>query len=353
MQRIGSNTVLQMRRTFLTVLLALMLAPAVAAGFPELPEFPEAPELPEAPEQPPTFSDSAPEEAKPVTQTLDDLLARAWAESQEARDEVERIGDVDQLRREIDGHLGTVQTTADGLQEEIGTLLAEDESEPQPEESEITTAAVSTQFEMPPTPILLMAGTALGLGMLAWFIGQSATVGAGAATTAAARDGRKFLPLASPLFTRFEKDTVLGHPKREAIYGEIIGQPGITLQDLCETTGLSRTAVTHHLRLMEQQHLIVSKRMGRSRHFFENGGRYGREQKEAYAVLHNDRSKEIHDHIQTHPGAIQKDLCEKFEIQASVAHWHVKRLLDAKLIEAVRQGRTVSYFAQRVDPSYT
>ena len=193
-------------------------------------------------------------------------------------------------------------------------------------------------------PMLLVGATATAAGVLFWLAGSTGMTGAGQVAGASTSELRRLLPYASPMFTRFERDTVLGHPKREALYAQIMQKPGVTLQDLCEKTGLSRTAVSHHLRLLEQQHLIVSKRMGRSRHFFENGGRYGRDQKDAYAVLHNDRSKDIHSFIQGNPGAIQKDLCEAMEIQASVAHWHVKRLEEARLIEAVRQGRTVSYF---------
>ena len=209
----------------------------------------------------------------------------------------------------------------------------------EPEYVRPTGNIVSLAYEQ---PALLVGATAAAAGVLFWLAGT--TGAAGQASTASTAELRRLLPYASPLFTRFEKDTVLGHPKREALYAQIMKRPGTTLQDLCDLTGLSRTAVSHHLRILEQQHLIVSKRMGRSRHFFENGGRYGRDQKDAYAVLHNDRSKEVHGFIRKNPGAIQKDLCEALGIQASVVHWHVKRLAEASLIDTVRQGRTVSYF---------
>ncbi len=276
-----------------------------------------------------------------LTTAADQTRERAEAAAEDVQDSL----DPDALRNTIDDALRPVHDNLGDAQRQVEDLLGEKDSESRTEPMDVQTQSSINQA-MPGLnePVLLLGAAVLGLGIILWFVGQSATIGAGAAGTAALRDGRKFLPYASPMFTRFEKDSVLGHPKREAIYGTIIGTPGITLQDLCEQSGLSRTAVTHHLRLLEHQHLIVSKRVGRSRHFFENGGRYGRHQKDAYAVLHNDRSKDIHDFIQSNPGAIQKDLCAKFEIQASVAHWHVKRLLEANLLEAVRHGRTVSYF---------
>ncbi len=219
-----------------------------------------------------------------------------------------------------------------------------DEAEP-----ETAPAAESAQPLLPPVAqTLIVAGAAAaGTFLLVWLTGSSGTLGAAgtaAGAKAAGTDLRRLLPFASPLFTRFEKDTVLGHPKREALYALIMQSPGVSLQALGEATGLSRTAVAHHLRLLELQHLVVSKRHGRSRHYFENGGRYGREQKDAYAVLQNDRSKAVADYVRDHPGAIQKELCVALGLQASITHWHVRRLQEALLVESVRKGRTVSYF---------
>lgn len=282
---------------------------------------------------PPADLDAVKDEAE---RTAEEARAEAESQAQGVLDNV----DLDRLQQEVDH---AVRDAQDALPPITGSGggdapdTARPEMEPQ--------ASVSQSWPDVAPPLLLAAGTAATIGLLLWFAGNSATVGAGAAgTAAAASEGRRFLPFASPLFTRFEKDTVLGHPKREAIYGRIVESPGATLQDLCDHSGLSRTAVSHHLRLLEQQHLVVAKRVGRSKHFFENGGRFGRDQKDAYAVLHNQRSKDIHKYIASNPGSIQKDLCRALGIQASVAHWHVKRLKEANLIQAVRQGRTVSYF---------
>jgi predicted ArsR family transcriptional regulator len=238
-----------------------------------------------------------------------------------------------------------VREAAEGLPTLLLPTADAQASEPAPATASVEAPASESQVPF------IVAGTAAAAAAavtLFWLAGSSGSIGAGAAGSAgklAGTDLRRLLPFASPLFTRFEKDTVLGHPKREALYALILQDPGVSLQSLCDSTGLSRTAVTHHLRLMELQHLIVSKRMGRSRHYYENGGRFGRDQKDAYAVLQNDRSKAVADFVKQNPGAIQKAVCASLGIQASVAHWHLKRLQEAQLVEAVRHGRTVSYFA--------
>ncbi len=291
---------------------------------------------------------------------LDTELNNQGVDSDTSDEKQQGYRSIRDLRREVGSILTSVHATIEDASQnappvpdlpegpEVPVLLEPESSEPA-SDSPAPQSASSAGWDMPAEPLMVLAAsTVAAAGLFFWLAGSSGTLGgaaAGAGSTAAAEAAnRKFLPFASPLFTRFEKDTVLDHPKREGIYGMIVMKPGVTLQDLCEGTGLSRTAVSHHLRLMEQQHLVVSKRVGRSRHFFENGGRYGRDQKDAYAVLHNDRSKEVHGFIETNPGAIQKDLCEALGIQASVVHWHVKRLVEANLIEAIRQGRTVSYF---------
>lgn len=229
----------------------------------------------------------------------------------------------------------------------LGESEAYEVEEPAPASGE----AVAVAPEIAPELIVAGAGAAAAAALVAFWLagssgslGAAGTAGAGASGASGSSELRRLLPFASPLFTRFEKDTVLGHPKREQLYALILQDPGVSLQALCDKTGLSRTAVTHHLRLLEMQHLIVSKRMGRSRHYFENGGRFGRDQKDAYAVLHNLRTKDVARWVRDHPGAIQKELCAGLGIQPSIAHWHLSRLQQAQLVEPVRHGRTVSYF---------
>jgi DNA-binding transcriptional ArsR family regulator len=258
-------------------------------------------------------------------------------------------GALDRLPSDPIGFLGGQITPVQRAAEELAPILLPTQqgeaSAPAPATASVTEVAPDASVPM----LVATATAAVAAIAVLWLAGSSGSLGAGAAGAGTAgklgaTDLRRLLPFASPLFTRFEKDTVLGHPKREALYALILQDPGVSLQSLCDSTGLSRTAVTHHLRLMELQHLIVSKRMGRSRHYYENGGRFGRDQKDAYAVLQNDRSKAMAQFVKQNPGAIQKAICAAVGVQASVAHWHLRRLQDAQLVEAVRNGRTVAYF---------
>lgn len=348
------------RLHWMTCIFALMLLPMAAASEPDAEETRDY-VVDEAERAEGMARDHARDEAHKLWDEVRHQYGIARDEVDTTRDEAEYQKEVAMmiLEYQLNSALGLVQSGIDTALGEVGsvqgeaerriptlqTMWGEGDEAPDEDVSMAPSASKAAPLDIK-EPLLLVSATAAAAGVLFWLAGSTGAAKAGGAATSsmAGKDLRRLLPYASPLFTRFERDTVLGHPKREALYAEIMSKPGVTLQDLCEETGLSRTAVSHHLRLLEQQHLIVSKRMGRSRHFFENGGRYGRDQKDAYAVLHNDRSKDVHSYISDHPGAIQKDLCEALGIQASVAHWHVKRLQEASLIESVRQGRTVSYF---------
>lgn len=154
---------------------------------------------------------------------------------------------------------------------------------------------------------------------------------------------RRVVPLAFTLFSRFDKDDILDHPTRARLLELVKENPGMNLAALRQATGSGKSQAEHHLTLLERHRLVVSKRMGRARHFYANGGApAGR--KEAYAVLRNERTRQIAAFIEGHPGALQRDIKEAFGVTSSVVHWHVQRLQDAGLVETLRRGRTVRHY---------
>ncbi len=345
----------------------LLLAPSQASEWPAdapVPDAPTTPEPPAAPDGPPTPEApglvSNPKlqtdlrerfqggEGEPETEYQDDAGADDEPSTADALlTQATDMADIDAQQIVDDLVLQLPDTDVNDVElPEVADPIVLFGGDQQASSASATTQADSSRMVDYATPGTIIASAAIATGLLlAW---AAKTGGLGAASVVAgsnlaqAEAGRRVVP--SPLFTRFQRETVLNHPKRGELYQLIADRPGVCLQNLCDETELSRTAVTHHLRLLEKQHLIVSKRNGRSRHYYQNGGRYGTEMKQAYAVLQNERSQAIADFIHGHPGAIQKSICSRLGIDASVAHWHAKRLEEANLIRTVRQGRTVAYF---------
>jgi predicted transcriptional regulator len=158
------------------------------------------------------------------------------------------------------------------------------------------------------------------------------------------------VPIAS-LFSRLQGSQLLNQPRRAEIHELICQTPGITIPDLADASGLSRNTILHHLRMMEKEHLIVSDSSGRSVHWFENGGRYGRERKAAYSVLQDERSRDVAKFIVANPGTSQCKVAGALGLAASVITWHLQRLERAELIHRQPSGRTMQCYPNQILPS--
>ncbi len=150
--------------------------------------------------------------------------------------------------------------------------------------------------------------------------------------------------LAVPMYTRIEKNDLLAHGTRESIYELIRENPGIHAHEISSRASIGWGTAVHHLRMMENAHLVVSKRSGRYKRFFMSAG-IAPAQKEAFGVLRNDTTRSIAEFVSENPGCIQKTVCEKFNIQPSLVSWHMKKLEEADLVKKVREGRKVHYFS--------
>ncbi|MGQ0536246.1 MAG: winged helix-turn-helix transcriptional regulator [Methanobacteriota archaeon] len=141
---------------------------------------------------------------------------------------------------------------------------------------------------------------------------------------------------------------MLDHATRQELYDVILREPGVTLAELEGRTEISRTALLHHLRVLERHGLVIALRRGRCRHFFLNGGPKSPEARLAFTAIRNDRSEGIARLVRDRPGIVQKEICAVLSIAPSVAHWHLSRLLEGGLVDARRAGRFVRYFPGRV-----
>lgn len=148
----------------------------------------------------------------------------------------------------------------------------------------------------------------------------------------------------APLYTRLTRSDVLDNGTRDALYHRIQASPGITLTDLTAAGPVARNAVVHHLRILESQGFIVSRRVGRSRHFYPNGHAPSAREVVAQSTLENATTRAIADRVRAAPGTAQRDLCEGLGISPSLAHWHLARLEDAGLVRKARSGRLVQYY---------
>lgn len=88
------------------------------------------------------------------------------------------------------------------------------------------------------------------------------------------REDLRFLILAlltTPLYSRLEKDDILEQPKRQEIFSYIVNQPGSNLTKLHRELPIGYGTLVHHLKVLEREkHIRSKKEMGRKL-FFPTG----------------------------------------------------------------------------------
>ncbi|MFC7196213.1 helix-turn-helix domain-containing protein [Halosimplex aquaticum] len=172
---------------------------------------------------------------------------------------------------------------------------------------------------------------------LAW-IGQAARLKAHGAVDAlrgqAARLPRVIVP---PGYSRHDDSDPLEHETRRDLFETVERSPGINLSTLAEGTDASLSTVRHHLRILEEEHLLVSERIrGQRRYFLSN------ESDPALLAALDDTATEpiLRTLARSGPASVS-DLADALGRDPSTISHHVSRLEDDGLVERERDGRSV------------
>lgn len=146
-----------------------------------------------------------------------------------------------------------------------------------------------------------------------------------------------------PLYHRIREPQVLENEVRSNIYGIIRTTPGISARALHRASGQSWGTVVYHLRQLERNHLVKSQRVGRSRNFYENHGKYSGMEREI-AVLNAEKSVRLAHAICQAPGISQEALTAQSGLPQSTISYYVRKLKEAELIEERRVGKYATYY---------
>lgn len=188
---------------------------------------------------------------------------------------------------------------------------------------------VRTGDEAAGFPVAQVATVTLGLAVLA-------TVGMVLWKT-------KEVGLGLLLFSRVSRAKALDHDTRSEIYELIKTHPGMAPHEVVERLDVGWSTVTYHLDVLERTELVVAHKQGRYRRYFDRTtGRFANGRKQVVSVLQNETTARIAHAVRDHPGLVQRRLAEALGMAPSSIHWHVKRLVEAGLVEKERAARAVA-----------
>lgn len=141
------------------------------------------------------------------------------------------------------------------------------------------------------------------------------------------------------LFTRIAKSRFLDHPVRDAVH-EFLGQrPGSSMSDIHDAIDVPRSTLVHHLRVLEQQGLVRSRKDGYRRRFHQAGpppppGPYLTE-----------AQRKLVDTVAANPGITQGRLADRVSMTRTTVLYHVRRLNEMGQLRVEKDGRALRHYA--------
>jgi predicted transcriptional regulator len=149
-----------------------------------------------------------------------------------------------------------------------------------------------------------------------------------------------------PLYTRIKKEKVLDRFTRGQIYQFIKNNPGETYNSIKRGVSLSNGSTTYHLRVLEREGLVHSKRNGTFRHFYPASMKLPKKVFRLSPV-----QKAMIEILRESPGISQVRLSEETGMTTSALNYHVKLLSEAGIIKKKREGMGTACYLNKVEIS--
>ncbi|HLF22397.1 MAG TPA: winged helix-turn-helix transcriptional regulator, partial [Burkholderiales bacterium] len=143
------------------------------------------------------------------------------------------------------------------------------------------------------------------------------------------------------LHRRIQSSKALDSPARRVVYDTIVAAPGATPADVRARTGFHYTTCIHHVRILADLGLVVSRRVGGRIRLFENHGAYGIKDSQARIAVRTESVRGALGVVARRPGISLSDLAHEIGIAPSTAKHHVDALVASELVVAQRVGRMV------------
>jgi predicted transcriptional regulator len=131
----------------------------------------------------------------------------------------------------------------------------------------------------------------------------------------------------------------------ERILQFIQNNPGCHLRKIREMIGISQGTVQYHTDRLEKMGRITSSRRGLYKHYFPVGMIQNNE-KEILQTLRQETARQILMLIVERQAPTQTDIVNSIGISASSVNWHMRRLIEFRLVEEIKEGKYKRYQLQ-------
>lgn len=129
---------------------------------------------------------------------------------------------------------------------------------------------------------------------------------------------------------------------RAKILAFISSRPGVHLREVCRSLGLAMGDVQYHVNRLEKEGRIVSVRRGFYR-FFYPASLFAQKQRDVLSILSLDTPRELLLAIIGTPESSQEELSRAVGISQPTVSWHLKRLVELRVVEKRGEGKPYRY----------
>ena len=176
-------------------------------------------------------------------------------------------------------------------------------------------------------------------------LGALAALGAGSVASENVKYG--LLTLFIPLYSKIKREQVLDHFVRGQIYGYVLANPGEHYNAIKLALNLTNGSLAHHLKTLEREQFIKSRRFGLYRRFYPMHMKIPEEG----FFTPNEIQKTIVDLIRTTPAITQKEIAERLGLTPPTVNYHVGILSEHGAIRVERAGRKTHCFVVEAGPA--
>lgn len=138
------------------------------------------------------------------------------------------------------------------------------------------------------------------------------------------------------------EEDVLELENRRKIYQLISKYPGMYMREIEKELGLAVGVLDYHLSYLVKNEILSIEREGNKiRYFIRKDVSYG--DKATIALLRQKTPRRIVVHLMLNPGVNFKDVLEQFKMSKSTLSFHMKKLTEANIVNATKEGRETFY----------
>ena len=152
--------------------------------------------------------------------------------------------------------------------------------------------------------------------------------------------------LAGPLamYSRIHRDDALKNKTRRRIHDIVEANPSLCIKDIAERAEVSYSTASYHLDRLVKNGFLVANEQGNRVCYFKNGGAFSRDERDLVPILQNDECMRVFNHVLEHPWCYRAEVAQALGVSHTTVNWHLRRLIDAQLIEEHREGRNCHLF---------